>query len=197
MKNLKKLVSSVLVVTLLSGSAVSLSSNAFWPFTSKSSSSSSETAPISDNQAKQIIKKINDYHKSNSDKTIANYQAIKALDELKNNVNNLPDGKQKDDFKKLITDLDQILNLRNDLNNPGIKARINSKILHLISKIKDEFAALALYGLKITAISAVIYICYTIGFANIASVVWSLLKLLPRSFWYLTAGIFIGNRILR
>ena len=193
MKNVKKLVSSILVVALLAGSAVSLSCSAFWPF---SSSSRAQTAPISNAQAKKAIKEIDDYHKANPDKTTANSQAKEAVDKLREKIENMPDSKQKNELKNLIKGFDEILNLRSDLNNPNMKTRIKSKFSHLISELKNKLASLAIASLKIAVVSAIIAICYAIGIGNIASFIWSILKLVPVSIWCtLGVGIFIGKKL--
>lgn len=68
MKNLKKLVSSVLVVTLLAGSAASLSCSAFWPFSSsKANSSSTQETPLSSTNAQNSSSTMDPSEKSSSD----------------------------------------------------------------------------------------------------------------------------------
>lgn len=186
MKNIKKLVSSILAVTLLAGSAVSMSCSA-WFGNKKSEEKKGDVKTMEGEPGA-----IDEYNKSHPDSYYRVKDQIKKLREQLNRLGN-EEGKEK-----LIEELNKIeenVEARRDLNNPSCKSLIKENIEKILNSIKNKAIS---YGLKALIISGLFVLCSILGVSGMWALLkgaWWVLSFLPKS--VLTGlGVYAGKKLL-
>lgn len=193
MKNIKKLVSSVLAITFLAGSAVSMSCSAwFWNTKREVDVKAMAGEP-------GAIDKFNESHPDSYHRTMENVE--KAIGDLKKAREELGQAENQEGVKAiddLIAKFEvtrQNAEARRDLNNPSYKSLIKEYIEKTLNSIKNKAIS---YGLKALIISGLFVLCYCLGVSGMWALLkgaWWVLSFLPKS--VLTGlGVYAGKKLL-
>lgn len=198
MKNIKKLVSSILAVTLLAGSAVSMSCSAY--FGNKKSEEKKGDVKTMEGEPGAI----DEYNKSHPDSYHRTMEIVeKAIGDLTKARKELGKARnQEEEEIKAIDDLiakfevtKQNAEARRDLNNPSYKSLIKENIEKILNSIKNKAIS---YGLKALIISGLFVLCSILGVSGMWALLkgaWWVLSFLPKS--VLTGlGVYAGKKLL-
>ena len=215
MKNMKKLVSSVLALTLLAGSAVSMSCSAAgsakrgqkttaswysrawnWAFGKKNEDKKVDVDAMKGEPG--AIDKFNESNPGSYYRTMENVEkAIGDLNKAREELRKAGDENGVRAIDDLIAKFEvtrQNAETRKDLNNPSYKSLIREHIEKTLNSIKNKAIS---YGLKILIISGLFVLCSILGVSGMWTLLkgaWWVLSFLPKS--VLTGlGIYAGFKL--
>lgn len=172
MKNIKKLVSSVLAITFLAGSAVSMSCSA-WFWNTKSEEKKVDAKAMAGEPG--AIDKFNESHPDSY------YRVKDQIRKLREQLNRAGNEEGKEKLIEELNKIEENIETRRDLNNPSCKNLIKEYVEKTLNSIKNKAIS---YGLKALIISGLFVLCYCLGVSGMWTLLkgaWWVLSSLPKS----------------